>query len=145
MSFDLEVRFTGICAFVPNKDRAATYQWCVVMPGGDGARFALDDELLCPHTSWIDSPDGSVALPETPLRGMRVRFKVTPEKASGGPAGKAPKSSASLADLRDVCGAYLSLDPAIFSFPPRGDIMTQVLLGKQDLDFSLGGTVWQID
>jgi hypothetical protein len=146
MSFDLEVRITGICAFIPNDDSAAgAYKLCVVMPGGDGARFALDDELLCPHTSWIESPDGSVALPKTSLRGMRVRFKVTPKKASGYPEVDPVKFGASkLADLSAVCGDYLSLDPAIFSFPPRGDIMTQVLLREGDPDYYSDGGRWSI-
>jgi|SRR5579864_3493894 len=147
MSFDLEVRITGICAFVPNDDTAAgAYKWCVVMPGGDAARFALDDELLCPHTSWIEPLDDSVALPKTSLRGMRVRFKVKAKKPTGGSKVKGPQAAGpELADLRDVCGGYLNLDPAIFSFPPRWDIMTQVLLREGDLSDYSTGTVWDID
>lgn len=147
MSFDLEVRFTGICAFVPNLDTTpGAYRMCLVMPGGDGARFALDDELLCPHTSWIESPDGSVTLPKTPLRGMRVRFNVTFEDPSTSSEVEFPTGGGvDLADLEKVCGDYLNLDPAIFSFPPRGDIMTQVLLREGELDYYANETQWDID
>jgi hypothetical protein len=144
MSFDLEVRISGICTFIPNADATGAHKICLVMPGGDTARFALDDELLCPHTSWIESLTDSVTLPRQPLHGMRVRFNVTPETPTGYPEVQLPSAGgADLADLRAVCGDYLHLDPAIVGFPPRGDILTQILLQEGRLECS-GEAWWKI-
>jgi hypothetical protein len=150
--FDLEIRFTGICAFVPNLDPTGTYSLCVVMPGDDHDRDAIDGERLHKHEAFVrffaaEPPPppfpGPAPLKEYPLKNCRVALQVG--SGSGRPVlpgGFSPY----LLDLPDLIGSYAEIDPAIVnSNPPDPPVVVQVLLGVGTISYLPDSTArWTI-
>lgn len=138
MPFDLTLSFTGIAAFVQLTEEPI----CVVMPGLDGPKDALDGEALCPHTSYLDQPDdederdcnnaAGVDFKRTPLKGQIVTFDLTPD---GGDcySGLPPQVMDMRLLLDDLC--VINGDIVEKTSPPRpAFVMTQVFLPAGDFD-----------
>jgi hypothetical protein len=137
-TFDLDIRFTGICAFVPNLDAAGRYSLCVVMPGSDQPRNAIDGESLQPHVAFVgffpaEPPLHPQPSKQVPLKHCRVALDVSPR--SGRPI-LPGISSPYLLDLPDLIGTHAVIDAAIVdSNPPDPPVMAQVLLGDGKISY----------
>jgi len=121
MSFNLELNFSGIAAFIPTDDY--DYPIAVVMPGLDREKTSLDDEELCPHNSYLDWTGRKRA-----LKGRFVTLEVDYEQSPGYLPPQLPKELINLGiTLKELC----VLDPGLLKYtsPPRPElVMTRILL-----------------
>lgn len=133
-SFNLEVSFTGICAFFSNSNTTGQkYNVCVVMPGGVDGYQALDEELLCRHDSYLVSSPDSDGPPLAPieLKDSRVSFSdpVLPAPPVTLPPASPIGSPSILTDLGQVVDlAQYPLDPNIAGTDPPRVVGSQILL-----------------
>lgn len=142
-TFNLQVSFTGICAFFNNTDPTKPLSVCVVMPGDVDGCEAIDDELLCQHQSFLvtEEDSDSRVLPMIALRDTQVFFK--------GPSPSLvtlPKSTSygALGDLQLVTSGY-QFDPRIASDDPPHVVSSQVFLSFGTLDIAASNLYWDVD
>jgi hypothetical protein len=152
MDFDLEITFTGICAFVENADPRAEPRVCVVMPSTNigGERNARDDEPLCSHDSYIEQGFGFASV-KTPLKGQRVTFDYQMGVSSPGnpPLPSLPIATYNSVGLINVedSGVLNKTDPSMvyISRPPSEPVAAQALLSNGYLSLTPEGNRWAID
>jgi hypothetical protein len=149
--FDVEVRFSGLCAFVPDDELAKAKKLCVVLVNGAGADVynrhhkALDKEFLRVHRGIVRIPCTNlspvVSLPEEPtvfwyLRPKtRISFRTQPTAASEGnlmfdlsPTQESNSSSFGwVASMEKILDAPCEIDPDALSPMPSEKILAQVL------------------
>ncbi len=147
MAFNLEVTFSGICAYVPNADDGSKDRICLVMPGGEGF-FALDNECLCPHVSYVESSAGSAtSFSRSSLGGYRVRFEIYPKENNNGvvvmPEDIALNKPAELAKMESAI-AKPETDPDIVDVDPPRVVLTQIMLGMGKLSLANYDHKWRI-
>jgi len=144
MGFELRVTIAGICAFVENKNEVGP-RVCVVMPSADSYRNALDDEVLCPHESYIEQ---GFAFGRTYLTKQRVKFIVGggDNKPIELPLKTATKDKTGLIDLKcsPIFSTLPDTDPSIVytSKQPAQIVMAQILLEKGSITFPQQNYFW---
>lgn len=163
MAFNCRIKFTGLCAFVPNKPLPGTERMCVVLVDGTGADAtairALDGTVLRRHRAFLsfDLKNLPGFTSQRPKEGKGIWYlekqRLTLDVGAGGQAfsttfdpaidaavdhagpttPQEARSFSWVADMKKVAPAHSKMDANAVSKTPPAEVLAQVILTKGTL------------
>lgn len=150
MAFNVKIRFTGICAFVPNDTNPPT-KYCVLLPHAFFEDPALvpdapDATKLRRHRAMIQFPLRNVSGMDSDTTGATVVWYFENRRLTFDAPGAAPLTIGNLADVLDigeVAPGFNKVDPSLLT--PMTDKVAQVMFNVGHLEQELPPPlVWKL-
>lgn len=144
-TFDLRIRFTGVCAFVPDKpfDQQPSHV-TVVLPDGEKKSLGVDNKGLNRHRAFVrfhlrdvvgmptlpDQADGIWDLGHFPHPSQQTKLTLS---VTGGPQQLTVKSMAALANIGTIVDHAYKIDRRTIGPNPPKTVLAQFIIDRGTL------------